>query len=216
MKNGGERESFILYKNFYEPISQLTDEQLGRLFRCIYKWQIHGKADPEKDISMAFGFFVNQFRIDNEKYLEKCETLRNNASKGGLAKATKSKQKVANRALNDNDNDNVNDNDNEKNKFKVRKTLTLPFEEPSFVDAWNKLTAQPKWRKRSKDSLSLTLDSLAKFDVEFAVKLIYRTIEHDYPAVVYDEDITKYEDWLRNRHSDNTTHNGSLCNLTHL
>ena len=59
MKNGGiQRESFILYKSFYDPISQLTDEQLGRLFRSIYLWQINGEADPEPDIKVAFGFFI--------------------------------------------------------------------------------------------------------------------------------------------------------------
>ena len=80
MKNGGiQRESFILYKSFYDPISQLTDEQLGRLFRSIYLWQINGEADPEPDIKVAFGFFINQFRIDKEKYQVRCDKNRESA-----------------------------------------------------------------------------------------------------------------------------------------
>ena len=63
-----KKEAFILYKSFYEPISQLTDEQLGRLFRAIFRWQISGFEDVEPDIRIAFSFFVNQFRIDEGKY----------------------------------------------------------------------------------------------------------------------------------------------------
>ena len=80
MKTKGERDAFILYKSHYEPISGLTDEQLGRLMRAIFQWQINGKADPEPgpDIAMAFGFIINQCRIDNIKYENRCEKNRNN------------------------------------------------------------------------------------------------------------------------------------------
>ena len=83
-----KRDSFILYKSFYGPISLLTDEQLGRLFRSIYLWQIDGEANPEPDIQIAFGFFINQFRIDNEKYTAKCEQYRENGKMGGRPKKT--------------------------------------------------------------------------------------------------------------------------------
>lgn len=77
-EKGKQRDSFILYKSHYEPISGLTDEQLGRLFRAIFQWQINGKADPGPDIAMAFGFIINQCRIDNIKYDERCKKNRDN------------------------------------------------------------------------------------------------------------------------------------------
>ncbi len=71
-----QRDGFVLYKTHYAPIKDFTDEQLGRLFRCIFEWQINGKTNPDKDISIAFAFIENQFRIDDSKYNDRCETNR--------------------------------------------------------------------------------------------------------------------------------------------
>ncbi len=62
------KDSFILYKSFYKPISRLSDKQLGRLFRAIFKYQLGEEVTVEEDIEMAFGFFINQFEIDETKY----------------------------------------------------------------------------------------------------------------------------------------------------
>lgn len=111
MKNGGiQRESFILYKSFYGPISQLTDEQLGRLFRAIYLWQIDGEATPEPDIQIAFGFFINQFRIDGEKYEARCDKNRENILKRWEKEHTNVYDGIR---MNTKNSDNENDNDND-------------------------------------------------------------------------------------------------------
>ena len=34
------KDSFLIYKSFYKPISRLSDKQLGRLFRAIFKYQL--------------------------------------------------------------------------------------------------------------------------------------------------------------------------------
>ena len=114
-----QRDAFILYKSHYEPISVLTDEQLGRLFRAIFQWQINGKADPEPgpDIAMAFGFILNQFRIDNEKYKNRCDQNRDNVlSRWEAEKKVQSYTTVYNRIQ---PNTKHTDNDNEKEKEKV-------------------------------------------------------------------------------------------------
>lgn len=64
------KDSFIIYKSFYKPISRLSDKQLGRLFRAIFKYQLGEEVTVEEDIEMAFGFFINQFEIDEIKYHE--------------------------------------------------------------------------------------------------------------------------------------------------
>lgn len=111
-----QRESFILYKSFFEPIANFTDEQLGRLFRAIFQWQIDGRSNPEPDIAVAFGFFVNQFRIDNSKYQERCEKNRENAQLRWQmrtdANGCERIPSVAKDADNDNENDNENVNEN--------------------------------------------------------------------------------------------------------
>ena len=77
------KESFLIYKSFYEPIKHLSDEQLGRLFRALFDFQLDGIDCNDTDIAMAFMFFKNQFRLDNEKYQKVVERNRNNGLKGG-------------------------------------------------------------------------------------------------------------------------------------
>lgn len=100
------KESFLIYKPFYEPIKSLSDEQLGRLFRALFDYQINGKDCGESDILMAYLFFKNQFVLDERKYVEKCEKNRANAS-GRKRTVTKEAYKEKDKV-----NDNVNDNEN--------------------------------------------------------------------------------------------------------
>lgn len=119
------KDSFLIYKSFYKPISRLSDKQLGRLFRAIFKYQLGEEVTVEEDIEMAFEFFKNQFEIDELKYQGIVERNRNNGRKGGNDKnseTVKSKSsgsqtshstpnnpvgaKRASGGLNDNENDN--------------------------------------------------------------------------------------------------------------
>jgi len=81
---GMAKDTFIIYKSFYEPIEHLTDEQLGRLFRAIFKYQT-GNADNSigKDIEMAYLFFVSKFKEDEDKYQRIIDIRRECGSRGG-------------------------------------------------------------------------------------------------------------------------------------
>ena len=108
------KDSFVLYTSQYVAIKELEDEQLGRLFRALFEKQLGNEVVLANDIKIAFNFINNQMVVDNQKYKKKCETLKNNAKKGGAPNREKNN-------LNDNDNDNdneiiINDNLKEKNK----------------------------------------------------------------------------------------------------
>jgi len=112
-----KKDSFVLYISQYIAIKDLTDEQLGKLFRAIFEKQLGNEVVLDNDIKIAFNFINNQMVVDNEKYLKKCEILKNNAKKGGAPKGNRNakKSKQPNREknnLNDNDNEHDNDNDN--------------------------------------------------------------------------------------------------------
>lgn len=77
------KESFILYTSFYKPISKLSDKQLGRLFRAVFRYNLGEVFDVEEDIEMAFEFFKNQFDIDESKYQSKVMRDIENGRKGG-------------------------------------------------------------------------------------------------------------------------------------
>lgn len=78
-----KKESFLIYTSFYKPISILSDKQLGRLFRAIFRYQLGEVVDVEEDIRMAFEFFKNQFEIDESKYQSKIKRDVENGHKGG-------------------------------------------------------------------------------------------------------------------------------------
>lgn len=208
MKDRGiQRESFILYKSFYDPISQLTDEQLGRLFRSIYLWQINGEADPEPDIKVAFGFFINQFRIDNDKYQERCDINRKNIQSRWERKKKDTNEYNhihSNTKRTDNDNENENVNYNEKS------SLTLPFADQEFIDTWNELRKQPKWRKKTATALQKSLDRLSRYDVRFAIELMNTAIENDYQGVVYPTTPSRYEQWMESHPQPQPDQDGEM------
>lgn len=135
------KESFIIYKSFYEPIKDLSFEDKGQLFDAIFQYQIDGiEPTNTSRIYMPFMFFKNQFRLDNIKYEKIIERNKNNGSLGGRPKKPKKpsglKKTQANpknpsepkKPDNDNDNDNVKEKDNEK-YYRVIKHLKISFEE---------------------------------------------------------------------------------------
>jgi hypothetical protein len=158
------KESFVIYKAFYEPISELSDEDLGQLFRCIFLYQIK-EIEPANTsrIYMAFQFFKNQFRLDNEKYLVVVNRNKNNGLKGGRPKTQDNpknpvgylKPKKA-----DNDNDNDNDNDKLLGKPKPRK---ISFEESNLFDKISFKETFPDW---SQDKLRHYYDAALRYSVE--------------------------------------------------
>lgn len=77
------KETFIIYTSFYKPISFLSDKQLGRLFRAIFRYNLGEVVEVEDDIRMAFEFFKNQFDIDESKYQAKIMRDIENGRKGG-------------------------------------------------------------------------------------------------------------------------------------
>jgi len=129
------KDSFVIYNSFYKPISKLSDKQLGRLFRAIFEYNLGEVVNVEEDIEMAFGFFVNQFEIDEAKYQSKIKRDVENGRKGGNPNFKRGQrnpyyEKKDNRGLCEitednrglshitqdkaiNDNVNVNDNDSE-------------------------------------------------------------------------------------------------------
>lgn len=140
------KDSFIIYKSFYKPISRLSDKQLGRLFRAIFKYQLGEEVTVEEDIEMAFGFFINQFEIDETKYHGIVERNRNNGRKGGAPignSNAKSKQPKQPSGLNStqttqnkpNENDNENDIDKESpnGDKKEAEPSSLASSNPDFI-----------------------------------------------------------------------------------
>ena len=78
------KDGFVIYKSFYAPIQSLSDESLGKLFRAIFEYQIHGVCvELPVELTMAFNFFKTKFESDNIKYEAVVERNKINGRKGG-------------------------------------------------------------------------------------------------------------------------------------
>ena len=83
MQNSSKnKKSFILHKDSLEILSELTDEQAGKLFKAIRNF--HNETPIELDVvtKMIFLPFKNQFIRDNEKYVAFVESQ---SAKGKLS-----------------------------------------------------------------------------------------------------------------------------------
>lgn len=135
-KRENGRESFVLYRSFYGPISGLSDEQLGRVFRAIFRWQSDGMTDQDPDpaVNVAIAFITNQFRIDADKYRERCERNQANGRLGGRPKKTvRLLQKPNGFFENPNENENENENENGNENVKGGPGDKSPARKQSFV-----------------------------------------------------------------------------------
>lgn len=119
--------SFVIYTNYLDVLSDLSNEDMGIIFRAILLYKKNGEI-PELPIhlSIAFKFIKNQMDLDAQKYNEKCTKAKENGKLGGRPKKNQTVFKKPNGFFenhndNDNDNVNVNDNDNVLKKEKEKK-----------------------------------------------------------------------------------------------
>lgn len=71
-----KKNTFTLKKSFFKPISNYSDERLGRLFRAIYQYQTGENPEPAEDVATAFSFFVAEFEEEEEKRMRRAEAAR--------------------------------------------------------------------------------------------------------------------------------------------
>ena len=107
------KNSFVIYHNYRETLEDLTDEQVGKLFRAIFDYEID-KKEPNfnGELKIAFRFIKKDLDLNNDKYESICERNRKNGQNGGAPKGNQNARKQPKQPKQP-DNDNDNDNDNE-------------------------------------------------------------------------------------------------------
>ena len=109
------KNSFVIYHSYRETLEDLTDEQVGKLFRAIFDYEIDNK-EPNftGELKIAFRFIKKDLDINLNKYENICERNRKNGQKGGAPKGNQNARKQPKQPKQpDNDNEYDNDNDNE-------------------------------------------------------------------------------------------------------
>lgn len=136
------KESFLLYKSYFELIEDFSDSQLANLMKMIFEFQIKGESKIlpiDLEVKLAFKVIRNQFRLDNDKYDQMSRMRSEFGRLGGVAKASKSQLEPAllgKAAVYDN----VYDKENDKDIFKgevAKKSNIPPYK--IFVEKLNQL-----------------------------------------------------------------------------
>ena len=71
-----------------------------------------------------------------------------------------------------------------------------------FFEIWVALCETPKWRKKERSALELSLKKLNNYHEEFAISLMEAAISGGYQGVVFADTDEKYEKWLSNRNKN--------------
>lgn len=91
------KKSFVMYNEWQPLFTNITDEQAGQLIKAVYAYQFGEESPPEEPLlNSVYQMMRGRFETDAEKYKEVCEKRKLNGQKGGLAKASKSYQMLAN------------------------------------------------------------------------------------------------------------------------
>lgn len=99
----GENKGFVVYHSYGECFEDLSDEEVGILFKAMLSYSETGEI-PEmpKPLKVAFRFIKQQMDANKEKYIEKCNKRSEAGAKGGAPmgnqNAKKNNQKQAKQA----------------------------------------------------------------------------------------------------------------------
>lgn len=147
------KKSFVLYKDSFEYLKELSDTDFGILMKFVFEYAISKNEMPKThSLYLAFAPIKLQLDRDEEKYKTTSETNKINGSKGGkrkVANATKRKRSQTNLADNDNDSDSDSDNENEKgelstNIFNFKKSLLELCHDENLVNDFMKVRKTKK------------------------------------------------------------------------
>ena len=90
--------------------------------------------------------------------------------------------------------------------------LNFPFSSPEFMDSWKILISTSKWKKKIPHSLQLALNSLGRYQEEFAIQLINKAIENGWQGVTYPDTDEQYQKWLNGHSKIRTADNSNRKN----
>lgn len=88
------KKAFLMYYEYEEQLEELSDEELGKLVRAMFKFEKLGLEDKNLTplANMAFGFIKRNLIRDRENYDKRSETSKINGKKGGRPKNEKPKK----------------------------------------------------------------------------------------------------------------------------
>lgn len=95
------KKAFLLYYDYFEIISELNDEQAGKLLKAIYEYLISGKELKSEDgmLRIVWKQIKNTLDRDSEKYIKTVEEQANKSKLGGIIRALKDGNRISDESI---------------------------------------------------------------------------------------------------------------------
>jgi len=174
-----ELNSFVFYRSYHATIRNLQPEEQLQMYNAIIDYGLNreepsfpeGNASPY--LSAIWESIRPQLDANYQRFLNGC---RGGAPSGNqnARKQPKNNQKQPNVDVN------VNDDLNVDVCIKA-----LPYSSNEFVSTWKELKKQPKWRHKTKEALTKSLEQLSTYPEGFAIELMNRAIANNYQGVTF-------------------------------
>ena len=162
------KNSFILYKDNYENIKELSTKQKADLLDAIFTYQVDKKeVDLDPVVKMAFSFIRQSFKRDQEKYEAIVMRNRENGQLGGRPKKDKPKKPsgLSGNPKNPSepkkaDSGSVSENGNENESEKIGHT------KKSFKIHWEEIQKNAKKKYPDKDARKIMQEFLEGIEIK--------------------------------------------------
>ncbi len=216
------KKSFIFYLDYQEQLNLLTDNQIGKLIRAIFKYEKSSEIMELDEVTkMAFSFIKLQLDRDREKYIEKCAINRENGKKGGRPKKqkdTKISEGIFEEAKKaDNDNKDDIESDKENNLYRSNQSGSKGQNDPNNLNGENQIckgsSKDDPYREgqtslageenspKTETKSSLKVDSPSQNEyIKNDIEIAFEEIWVHYPNKVKKAKAFKYyKDWLNGK-----------------
>lgn len=181
-----DRGKYITILCYMQQKGRLTGESIRLLVGSVSD-DLKSKFEVDEN-----GLFYNiRLEEEIEKRRKFIDSRRSNGSKGGRPKETEEPKEnlSVNHKVNLMEDENVIGNINNKKGAKTEKpkkedpTLILPFDTPCFIEIWELLRSEKKWKAKSQNALQLSLIKLSKVSEPDAIQMIKNAIEGNWQSV---------------------------------
>lgn len=224
-----KKTTFLVNSRWQTVLKNYPPEIRVAVYDAMFEYAETGKVpELDKESKMAFLFIKMELDEYQSRYEETVETNRINGRMGGAPRGNQNakkkkttettennrpleKQPKTTETTENNHNDMIcNDIISEKEKTpkgvsKKKAELSLPFSGKEFLDTWEMLCQQPRWKKKSSSALQLSLKKLSKYPEKFAVHLMETAIANNYQGVVFDNTEDKFRQWQRQNPAQEST-----------
>lgn len=193
-----KKPSFLVYYDNEVIVLRLPDDEAGKLFKALFPYgreKIKPDFDKSPALAMAFDILSMAIDRDKERYVRRCEANRENGRKGGLTKASNSKQSLPNgkQGL-----ANLADKDMDKDKGKQ-------MEKEKHKDNINTLCPEPDKPTQDPSGILLPLNDKSFYDVPLDKIALWK---ETYLGVNVEQELKRMIAWLDSNPTRRKTRKG--------